>query len=42
MQYILKNSLEWKQIHFYLNNKIWDIKIGAQDVDHSSGSRTGA
>ena len=24
------------------NNKIWDIKIGAQDVDHSSGSRTGA
>ena len=25
-----------------LNNEIWDIKIGAQDVDHSSGSRTGA
>ena len=24
------------------NNKIWDIKIGAQDVDYSSGSRTGA
>ena len=24
------------------NNKICDIKIGAQDVDHSSGSRTGA
>ena len=23
------------------NNKIWDIKIGVQDVDHSFGSRTG-
>ena len=23
------------------NNKIWDIKVGAQDVDHLSGSRTG-
>jgi len=23
------------------NNKVWDINIGAQDIDHLSGSRTG-
>ena len=23
------------------NNKVWDINIGAQDIDHLSGARTG-
>ena len=38
------SSLEWDldTLEEKSNNKIWDIKIGAQDVDHSSGSRTGA
>ena len=38
------SSLEWDldTLEEKSNNKIWDIKIGAQDVDYSSGSRTGA
>ena len=34
------SSLEWDldTLEEKSNKKIWDIKIGAQDVDHSSGS----